>query len=372
MLPRHSADNQLSAGATTPAAPAASTPPPDAVHTPWLLGPDAPCPPEQPSAHAFAIYRRAWLVPKRCFLGPYANTACIWDVWPTWSPMSVTCVARRAAPAGLLAGRLRSGLLAPVDPPAPAPDHDTTSRQHHSLLRGILPPAHTPRCNATVNSEHPLLLLYRPCPRCRPPPLPHTWSSLFGLGLAGRKPRLDLLSRRSGVTCYLAIPLPPANAEPGPAANAPPISDLAWFRRGPPPPRTLPGPMHSWIFVPLLHAAVGRLHPDALRAWESDLQYGALWSRALANLRLAGFVPPASVVHALHILQQLSEEGRPVPLPEAQLLLNMSGGAARCQPTLLCTFSGLGVSRCCPTDTSLLPRKKLCCMCFWGKRLHLS
>ena len=240
MLPRHSADNQLSAGATTPAAPAASTPPPDAVHTPWLLGPDAPCPPEQPSAHAFAIYRRAWLVPEALFPWPICQHR-----------MHLGCVAHLVANVRDLrcpscrAGRPACGAAAfraacPSRPACPAPDHDTTSRQHHSLLRGILPPAHTPRCNATVNSEHPLLLLYRPCPRCRPPPLPHTWSSLFGLGLAGRKPRLDLLSRRSGVTCYLAIPLPPANAEPGPAANAPPISDLAWFRRGHPHPAPFP------------------------------------------------------------------------------------------------------------------------------------
>ncbi|CAE7215607.1 unnamed protein product, partial [Symbiodinium sp. CCMP2456] len=60
-------------------------------------------------------------------------------------------------------------------------------------------------------------------------------------------------------------------------------------------------PTHSWIFVPLLHAAVGRLHPDALQAWESSPRYGALWSRVLANLRLAGSVPPASIVHALHV-----------------------------------------------------------------------
>ena len=96
----------------------------------------------------------------------------------------------------------------------------------------------------------------------------------------------------------------------------------------PTPTRHPPGPTHSWIFVPLLHAAVGRLHPDALQACKTD-SHGALWSRALANLRLAGSVPPASVAHALHILQQLSsEEGRPVPLPEAQLLLNISGGAS--------------------------------------------
>ena len=29
------------------------------------------------------------------------------------------------------------------------------------------------------------------------------------------------------------------------------------------------GRTHSWLFVPLLHAAVGRLHSDALDAWHA-------------------------------------------------------------------------------------------------------
>ncbi|OLP80699.1 hypothetical protein AK812_SmicGene38857 [Symbiodinium microadriaticum] len=242
-----------------------------------------------------------------------------------------------------------------VDPPAPAPDHDTTSRQHRHATAPQPPPSvlafccprillanpDSPsrdeawqelpdrhmhwapvfhrqsnqwapewvclRCNATVTSEQPLLQGLPPdadrpvCPTHGP-----------------RCLALDLREGSRGWICSrgaqvlpcraVRIPLPPANPEPGPAANAPPDADFAWFRRGPPPPGTPPGPTHSWIFVPLLHAAVGHLHPDALQAWETDSHYGALWSRALANLRLAGSVPPASVVHALHILQQLSSE----------------------------------------------------------------
>ena len=54
-----------------------NTPPPDAAPStpPWLLGPDAPCPPEQPSAQACPVCFCDWapLAPKHCFLGPFAN-----------------------------------------------------------------------------------------------------------------------------------------------------------------------------------------------------------------------------------------------------------------------------------------------------------
>ena len=111
-----------------PLAPATNTPPPDAAPStpPWLLGPDAPCPPEQPSAQACPVCFCDWapLAPKHCFLGPSANTACIWDVWPTWSPMSVTCVAPRAGwPAWGAAAFQAACQAEQVDPPHPAPTY---------------------------------------------------------------------------------------------------------------------------------------------------------------------------------------------------------------------------------------------------------
>ena len=85
------------------------------------------------------------------------------------------------------------------------------------------------------------------------------------------------------------------------------------------------GRTHSWLFVPLLHAAVGRLHSDALDAWHAHAYYAPLWQRALDVLRQASPVQPAALVHALHTLQHLaSEEGRAFPLPEAQLLLTIA------------------------------------------------
>ena len=58
-------------------------------------------------------------------------------------------------------------------------------------------------------------------------------------------------------------------------------------------------------------------------------RYGALWAHAVGRLRSAGAVPPQSLLRAVHVLQQLSsEEGRPVPLQEAQLLLTLSGASS--------------------------------------------
>ena len=58
------------------------------------------------------------------------------------------------------------------------------------------------------------------------------------------------------------------------------------------------GCTHSWLFVPLLHAAVGRLHPAALTAWEAHALCAPLWQRGLATL--LRHVEPAALVHALH------------------------------------------------------------------------
>ncbi|OLP83903.1 132 kDa protein [Symbiodinium microadriaticum] len=127
------------------------------------------------------------------------------------------------------------------------------------------------------------------------------------------------------------LPLPdaPAAAPQAPASPAAPQADAAWFRQGPP--ETLAVQRtHSCLFVPLLHAAVGRLHPAALAGWEDHPLYGRLWQRNLALLRQAPPVEPQALVHALHALQQLaSEEGRSLPVPEAQLLLALAAESNR-------------------------------------------
>ena len=67
------------------------------------------------------------------------------------------------------------------------------------------------------------------------------------------------------------------------------------------------------MFVPLLHAAVGRLHPDARTP--TTPQYGSVPSTPW----------PAAPVHALHTLQQLAtEEGPALPVVEARMLLALA------------------------------------------------
>ena len=271
-----------------------------------------------------------------------------------------------------------------VPAPQPAPDHDTTSRQYHEAI-APRPPAHIlpfccprlfladsahaasdaawqelpdrhmhwapvhsrqtgcwapewvcMRCNSSVDEHHPLLQGVPTPPTC-PTHGP-------------RRLAIDLREFSRGWVCCRGsppevlpcpgqrLPLPdtphatpadppaPAGSSAGPtdaaAASAP--NDAAWYHQGPP--RGLNnGRTHSWLFVPLLHAAVGRLHPAAVAAWQAHAVYAPLWQRALDALRQAPPVQPAALVHALHTLQQLAtEEGRALPVPEAQLLLTVA------------------------------------------------
>ena len=68
------------------------------------------------------------------------------------------------------------------------------------------------------------------------------------------------------------------------------------------------GPTHSWLFVFVLHPALGRLLPEAGWLWVSHVYIGAAWHSSLLVLQYAEPVPPSSLVHALHVhvLQHLS------------------------------------------------------------------
>ena len=115
-------------------------------------------------------------------------------------------------------------------------------------------------------------------------------------------------------------PQPPlvggAPAQPALVSTAP-STEAGWFNQGPRD-NLAAGNTNSWLFVPLLHAADGRLHPSALAAWEAHAHYALLWRGALGTLRQAPHVAPAALVHALHTLQQLAaQEGRALPVPEA-------------------------------------------------------
>ena len=85
---------------------------------------------------------------------------------------------------------------------------------------------------------------------------------------------------------------PPERA-PGPAvpdAGLPNEAGAAWPRAGPP--REAVGPTNSWLYVPLLHAAAGRLSPDALAKWRADSRAASWWDRVTNVLALPdGYIP---------------------------------------------------------------------------------
>ena len=208
------------------------------------------------------------------------------------------------------------------------------------------------RCNTTVDGSHHLLqdIPDRPvCPAHGP-----------------RLLALDLRENSRGWVCARGSPpqilpcMPARILDPQPV-DAPPdqaSSDRPWYTRGPPSAGSPASPTHSWIFVPLLHAAVGRLHPQCEQQWASHASLGDIWTRSLQALRLAG-------IHALHVLQQLaSGEGRPVPVQEAQLLLSLAA-ATNALPTNThsCTCHGHGDSSFCQTGTYRPPPRKHCSTC---------
>ena len=79
-------------------------------------------------------------------------------------------------------------------------------------------------------------------------------------------------------------PLDPAPTPAMPRASATPAPGGLWHTRGPPAAPVLV-PANSWLYVPLLHAAAGDLHADALEAWRRDSRAAPWWdstSQALA------------------------------------------------------------------------------------------
>jgi len=112
---------------------------------------------------------------------------------------------------------------------------------------------------------------------------------------------------------------PKQAARPRPVGTTNTCVDCPFYRGGvvqPGPPDNLAaGSTNSWLFAPLLHAAVGRLHPSALTAWEGHDHYALLWRGALGTLRHAPPVALAALVHALHTLPYFTTARRPRRTP---------------------------------------------------------
>ena len=342
-------------------------------------------PPLMPAQSAFANSRRTPMDRRRLSCGRAVAMHCTWVVWPIWLLMSGSCAVLHAGrhgrpqpprPSRALAAHTVSPLrnrpqittLPRASTTKPLhPDPQPTScrsvargsfwRTRRMLPRMLLGKSYLTGTCTGRPSTHGKLAAGRPsgfacaaipasmnttrcCKACRPTCPTH----------GPRRLAIDLREFSRGWVCCRGsppevlpcpgqrLPLPdtphatpadppaPAGSSAGPtdaaAASAP--NDAAWYHQGPP--RGLNnGRTHSWLFVPSLHAAVGRLHPAAVAAWQAHAVYAPLWQRALDALRQAPPVQPAALVHALHTLQQLAtEEGRALPVPEAQLLLTVA------------------------------------------------
>ena len=90
------------------------------------------------------------------------------------------------------------------------------------------------------------------------------------------------------------------------AAPAPLVTD---YRQRGPPVVPLQAPTFSCVYVPLLLAAVGALHPDAAQQWQASATMGPLWRMALNTLRATPFVRARHVGEALLHMVAVHGEG---------------------------------------------------------------
>ena len=82
-----------------------------------------------------------------------------------------------------------------------------------------------------------------------------------------------------------------------PTTPPPPAQPTGGNRpQGPPRDAHRPGPTHNCFFVPLLHAAAGRVAPQAVHGWEADTRYGVSFRAVFAAFHRAQSVPPPAIV----------------------------------------------------------------------------
>ncbi|CAE7379290.1 unnamed protein product, partial [Symbiodinium pilosum] len=70
-----------------------------------------------------------------------------------------------------------------------------------------------------------------------------------------------------------------------------------WYGRGPP--AEVRSPTNSWLYVPLLHAALGALTDGALAQWRADPRAAPWWEEARRALAASAPVPVAALTEAL-------------------------------------------------------------------------
>jgi len=99
-----------------------------------------------------------------------------------------------------------------------------------------------------------------------------------------------------------AAPAVPVDSSSGSDSDAPcppePLPQpLPWARRGPPL-CPVQGPANSWLYVPLLWAAVGDVPADALAAWRAATLTDDWWETSRAQLAASGPVSLARLTAA--------------------------------------------------------------------------
>ena len=329
-----------------PSSPEGCTPP-AALSTPdWLLGENVPSPPACPSTYACPVCLCEFpahpelKARKRCFWGHAAAMHCTWGVLFTLPQMSEICVAQHVGPYGRLKPRKAS----------PQPAVCTVSARHSQLLTT------TPRHAVTMKPRHRGLpstsCRFAACAfswqtRRTPHPMQLGKNCRIAICTGPRPTSAKAADGHRSGSAYATIdenhpllhivPEPPVCPVHGPRRLA---VDMREYSRGwvccRGSPQVLPCPTfsttrsaccahprpllllpqlhvmplhglikaprckpamqrtHSWLFVPLLHAAVGRLHPALLRqAPVVEPKGPGARTAYIATARLRGGASPA-------------------------------------------------------------------------------
>ena len=161
-----------------------------------------------------------------------------------------------------------------------------------------------------------------------------------------------------------AAPAPPEEATPGftPTDEPPPPRAAPWLTVGPP--QVAPGPRHSWLYIPLLRAAAGRLSDAAASAWRELPRFGDRWATLVDCLRNSAPASPHTLARLIRAIAELDAQEAaagstaaddaaaaslgslpeaPLPLSAALLLCAQPDGyiPAASQAALLETYGGI-------------------------------
>ena len=168
----------------------------------------------------------------------------------------------------------------------------------------------------SVQSAHPSTW-YRRGGHTIPPrfngPKPRYWVAFRDSRLSGTlsadvpfaSPRGSIVNNSSMAVPGGAAPTAPEDATPGftPVDEPPPTHTDLSLAVSPPP--VTPGSRNYWLYVPLLHAAAGRLAETAACAWRMLLNVGERWALLVASLRNSQPVSPNALARLIRAIAEL-------------------------------------------------------------------